>query len=344
MLVCSADAIYGGPWEFGTVANARIPSTGNVPAPDLLPKITDLWADIWDQIDLNSSDGVLLYSGILQAIPLVGGALKGVSILNHAARRLSKSFRKQPFTTVVKSLISADFIDRFVVKPTIDDMQKFADASDYVLRVLNTAQTRNSELATAFQAEQSVTVRESTSSYSFSAAGARIQGQLVNKAQVSCKLMLLAKVTYDQNAIDPVKLWAARAGLSRPLDSVWDLVPFSFVIDYFTRAGDFISHVGDAISDQEALIGKVGTVYDCWLCTSRKAEIISKPTARVLNQYHRNFKSNQPTISASAGYFSRAQVPIMNEPGFWEGGGLIKPSLSTTRLRTLAELIIQSKL
>jgi hypothetical protein len=301
----------------------------------------ELWDQFYDQLDLNCSDGVLLYSGILQAVPLVGGALKGVSLLNRAARNLSKSFRKQPFTTVVKSLISADFIDRFVISPTIDDMRKFADASDYVLRVLETARNRDAELYTALQQEAGTTSAESTDSWS-GAQGA-VQWRLAynHKSEAKAKLAVLARVTYDLHAINPIKLWAARTGLSRPLDSAWDLVPFSFVIDYFTRAGDFISHVSDSLSNQDSLKPSCCIITDAWIMQTRKATSRVKGIGR--KQSHVDLYVPYSTeAEVSSGIFTRYRVPIMSESGFWDRGGFIQPNLSTVRARTLAELYIQS--
>lgn len=313
----------------------------SVPSIDYLPKLQELWDQFYDQLDLNCSDGVLLYSGILQAVPLVGGALKGVSLLNRAARNLAKSFRRKPFTTVVKSLIQADFIDRFVISPTLDDMRKFADASDYVLRVLNTAQTRNSELYTALQQEIGTTVKSSSGSWNGAQGAVQWRIAYEHKSEARAKLAVLARVTYDQSAISPIKLWAARTGLSRPLDSVWDLIPFSFVIDYFTRAGDFISHVGDALSDQDALRPTCCVVTDAWIMNTLRATSRAKGDGRPQGHVALYVPSSLEA-EVSSGIFTRSRVPIMSESGFWDRGGFIQPNLSTVRARTLAELYIQS--
>lgn len=326
-----------------------IPGESQVPDASHLPTLQSLFDGLYDQINLNCTESVLLYSGIVQAIPMVGGALHGVSLLNRAARKLAKDFKRKPFTTVVKSLISSDFIDRFVISPTLDDMRKFADATDYVLRVMNTAQTRNNELATAFDFELGETVSESSSKFSFDGWGFRTNGMHTDVSRVKSKIRMLAKVVYRDQAIDPIKLWASRVGLTKPLESAWDLVPFSFVIDYFTRAGDFISHVSEELSSQDALQGKVANVFDCWRMDTLSAEsrwhdmqfryIGSDPEYRLIGM------PSVKDLVAKRVLFHRYRPEIMQtHSGFWEGGGFISPSLSTTRLRTLAELFIQAKL
>ena len=313
--------------------------------PTDLPPMQMLWDKFYDQINLNTSDGVLLYSGILQSIPLLGGALKGVSVLNRAARRLKKGMLNAPFTTVVKTMISYDFIERFVVKPTIDDMQKFADSFDYVLRVINTARSRNAELATAFETEATnVVSRSIQESGPYSYGFCRVRSSSVEEHVATRKLKILAKVTYDQDVISPFKLWAARAGLSRPLDSVWDLVPFSFVIDYFFRAGDFLSSVSDKFSDQDALKGRVSVLHDAWLMEKLQVTHKSKLQLSPYSSYWVDFRSSDPEIESSRGVFTRAPVDIMSESGFWDRGGFVSPSLSNTRIRTLFELALQAKL
>jgi hypothetical protein len=309
-----------------------------------LPPIKELWDGIWDQVDLNTGDSVLLYSGILQSIPLLGGALKGASILNRAARRLKKDLRRRPFTTVVKSLIQADFINRFVVKPTIDDMQKFADSFDYVLRVIQTAHERNAELSTAFEAESSRLLRRDSYDKDYWYGFCRLLGTTITENKVSAKLKVIAKVTYDTDVINPLKIWAKRVGLSKPLDSAWDLVPFSFVIDYFARAGDFLSYVGDKLADDDGLKGRVAAVYDAWLMESRVTETKFSYTARpTVADYWLDFYCDNAPIITSAGVFTRKRVPIMSASSFWDNG-VVSVNLSSTRKRTLAELFVQSKL
>lgn len=330
-------------YDYSSALNEK-PIIADPPPASKLPDSSEVWKKVYDQINLNTSDGVLLYSGIIQAIPLLGGAMNAVSVLNRAGRSLSRSMRRRPFTTVVKSLIQADFIDRFVVRPTLQDMQKFADSFDYVLRVINTAQERNRQVATAFEATTENIISQSSVSVDDYYAGARVQGTRLTKSSASRTIFMLAKVTYDADCISPFKLWAARAGLSRPLDSAWDMIPFSFVLDYFVRAGDFLSHVSDTLSDQDALVGRIGKVFDCWQTTKCETFSLLKASLTPRNSRITHFTGGSVEIKTSAGVFTREQVPVMSEPGFWDGEGLISPKLSTTRLRTLAELLIQARL
>jgi hypothetical protein len=327
--------------------------SGNCVAPAAQPDYSTCFTKIMDQIDLNSTDNVLLYSGILQAVPLVGGAFKFVSVMNRAARKLSKSFKKKPFTTVVKSLIQMDFIDRFVVSPTIDDARKFLDASNYVLRVLNTMQERNA-MPVRYEGETSdLRVSKKTGRSPFPYSNSDVRGDkylyfedVTSIGSVS-KMFLLAEVAYNTTSVSPIQLWATRCGLTRPLDSIWDLVPFSFVIDYFSRSGDFISGLGDEISSQDGLRGRVQKVYGCWGTCLAKNEIrrnfihhgnVSFSGGRVVTD---NFKPF--SVSRRSSSFDR--IPL-NPWHFLKpfDNGFLKWEMSSTRYRTLLELWIQAKL
>jgi hypothetical protein len=266
--------------------------------------------------------------------------------MNRAARRFSKEFRKRPFTTVVKAAITGDFIDRFVVGPTIDDARRFLDASNYVVRVMNTAYERNA-MPVALQGETSHTLSSSTSSGT-GYGNPWPTYDVKRMASVSTKAYLLLEAHYDTNAIDPIKLWADRCGITRPLDSVWDLVPFSFVVDYFTRAGDFISGLSDRMAGQEGLKGRIGTILGCWWLASAKAEDKYTITG---GGAQGNYAANPLTVTPgevtiASSTFSRSRV---HNPGsimssIEDKNSLFHVNLSPTRIRTIAELIIQAKL
>lgn len=328
--------------------------SGDVPKPAYEEDYSSCMGKVLDQIDLNTSDAVLLYSGVIQAIPLLGGVLKLNRILKEATKSLSKSFKKKPFTTVVKSLIQADFIDRFVVSPTIDDARKFADATNYVLRVLDTMNTRNQPLPTAFEAEETntrnVAYRDISWTVPISNSDVRgdlnVYGAYSRRVERVSKMFLLANVAYETSQVSPIKLWAARTGLTRPLDSIWDLVPFSFVIDYFSRAGDFISGLSDEMSSQDGLRGKITNVVGCWGCTSCATidtwEALSVGTPTIRDGYVTHNSFTRGKITRKSKIFTRKPInPWAYLPNTREG--FLQWDMSSTRYRTLLELFLQMK-
>lgn len=311
------------------------------------PAVSSTYAGIWDQLDLNCHDSVLLYSGILQAVPLVGGAFKFVSIMNRLARKLTRDFKRKPFTTVLKSAISMDFINRFVIRPTIDDARKFINAHNYVINVMNTMYERSGILPTAYKTQQTAQTVHSTRAYVCSPAqpsaspGIKLKGTLTERSVGTTTVFLLANVAYNTAAADPIKLWATRLGVNRPLDSFWDLVPFSFVVDYFTRAGDFISQVGNELTDQDALRGVIQKVHGCWFTQHKRRERVAEfDNYQVTNGDYVLFVPGK--ASCSRGEFHRHPCgwPDMT---FRDPSGFFHLDLTTVRARTLAELAIQAK-
>jgi hypothetical protein len=309
---------------------------------------------ITNQLDLNKGESVLLYSGVIQAIPLVGGVLKLSSILNKAARNLSKNFRKKPFTTVVKSLISLDFIDRFVVSPMLDDARKFQDAVDYALRVIQTARERSAHQF-ALSSERNVPISESVSTYATrtTSISPYTVYEVRTKSSIADKAFALLEARYDIDSVTPMKIWARRVGLTRPLDSVWDLVPFSFVLDYFFRSGDFISALSDEMSDVEGMKGTITKIHGLWGSHLARSERIVKPLSWTWDEQtgaSEDTKVFVPgrSITRTENY-SRFEVPnpyshLIPYTETINDYLTINLDLSQTRKRTIAELIIQAKL
>lgn len=353
--------VIGKPVEYstkiGTYANQPGWLVPSVPSPSYLslsghlqPTIESTYDKIWQQLDLNCNDSVMLYSGILQAVPLVGGCFKFVSIMNNLGRKLAKGLRNQPFTTVVKSAISADFINRFVLRPTLDDAAKFISAHNYVVNVMNTAYERNSQLPTSYEMTSSDMTTERTAQTRTVSEGSggfgsvTLKGVRERKAGYETKVFVLASASYNTSAIDPVKLWATRLGVNRPLDSAWDLVPFSFVVDYFTRAGDFISSIGDRLSDQDALRGRIQKVYGCWSTeTKQQTDTFTVSSATCDSSY--NYLISSPegsTYGWKKGAFVRSPFNPLSAPTE-SPSGFFRLDLSSVRVRTLGELYLQMK-
>lgn len=304
-------------------------------------------ADLINQVDLNCTDSVLLYSGILQAVPLLGGALKFNAIMRKLAKQLKKDFQRKPFTTVIKSAISLDFIDRFVVSPTIDDARKFLDATNYVIRVINTARERSSH-PTALQASRVQQIDSQTSDISFALPYTRWSGRRKTDKTITSKGFMLLDVRYDAGAIDPIKLWASRVGITKPFESAWDLVPFSFVVDYFTRAGDFISKLSEEMSRQEGLSGTISGILDCWGSVKREGRIIETCTGinGHPNYFFRVRNRQYGETSVSSGFYSRFPIASIGNliNSLESSNNLFDVKLSKTRIRTLLELWLQAKL
>lgn len=313
--------------------------------------VDELFDQFYDSLDLNCRDSAMLYSGIVQAVPLLGAATRVNSILRRLTKRLTSDLRRKPFSTVIRSAISLDFIDRFVVKPTIDDMHKLQTSMDYVLDTIRRAWERSgSVIPYSVKLDQSETKKDATQTLknvynTETVASVRVKKRLICSGQLNA----LATVYYKPEEIRPIQLWAARCGLTKPLGSIWDLIPFSFVADYFFRAGEFLEGMDNMISSQDGLKGRLGNLHSLWL-TTKTGKSVSYEALSVSPQYPRfvrDFHVSGGTCSLENTVFDRRPVSLneYSQGGFWdEKWASFAPSLSVTRKRTLVELFLQRKL
>lgn len=303
--------------------------------------------DCLDQLNLNCRNAVMAYSGVIQAIPLFGNIVKLNSILRKLARNMPRSFAKRPFTQTIRWAISADFIDRFVISPTIADAQMFHHACDYVINVLETMRTRNSA-PFALKASRTEVTKEERNQFTMEVPWTgRMSGEVTRKSTITSEAFLFVSANYDEAAVSPIQLWMSRTGFTRPLESAWDMVPFSFVMDYFARAGDFIEGLSTELSSQEGLRAKIGEIHSLWgTCTTRTLHAYKPERIYATGSWRINSRAFSPE-SLSSGTFQR--FPI-NQPGTFinllgeSSDNFIDIALSRTRVRTLAELIAQAKL
>jgi hypothetical protein len=328
----------------------------NIRVPEHDPQLTQTLADeIFNNIDLNCQESVMCYSAVLQAIPLVGSAVKLSTVLNQIGKNLLRSWRRRPFTTVIKSLISGDFINRFVVQTTLQDMRMVANSTNYVLKTLMTASQRNNEEYTVLESTKTLDdIKESTQGsiriFPTSPSGPIVQPYTFRKGTaVTQKLKWIAKLRYNLDIVSPIQLWATRVGLTKPLESFWDMVPFSFVVDYFLRTGEFLSHLSNEVSSQDGLRGLVASMGRPWIMEKRSAftEIKTESLTREWPQsgWETSYLvAPSSTARRESCVFTRDPETYIDLSGFWDRGGLWAPQLSFTRTRTMGQLWLQAKL
>lgn len=306
----------------------------------------------WSSLNLNFEDSVQLYSDVFQMIPLVGTVLKINTVLNKVGSWATKELRRKPFRTVLKAAISADFIKRFVVDTTMRDINMVLNVENDLLTRLNTLNTRNMSDVLNYKVSKSYsnildTYKSSRKVLSNRLIVGESASHLITRRYTSqVTLNVLAAVRYQEDPNLPAKLIAQRLGLTRPLESAWDLVPFSFVADYFLRTGDFIHELSKEMDSSDSAIAKVGSIRGIWLQT--------KGSCQIQDNWSTVFSSTPPWGHPSPrsgidgiGSSVYNRYPLSNlwsSGGFFDGSGMWNPKLSSTRKRTIVELFIQRKL
>lgn len=158
------------------------------------------------------------------------------------------------------------------------------------------------------------------------------------------RLQRWAKVRYGNlGSLSPLKVWQNRVGITKPLTSAWDMVPFSFVLDYFFRVGDWIEGVSNMASDAWQLRGQVidaGPVWRCdkWSWGPRVSSNGALSEQRLKDTGISNISLSMPDTSPLNDIhgFHRHPITLMKES--FRFGILSNEDLNATRQRTLVEL------
>lgn len=115
---------------------------------------------------------------------------------------------------------------------------------------------RNNESPTRF----GCTVKSRKSSmgtiYKYSLQSTDCGSSVLNSANVKWEQSCFVRMDYRQKHADMAEL--ARTGATNPLEVAWELVPFSFVVDWFAPIGKFLSAL-DAESGWEFISGSKTT-------------------------------------------------------------------------------------
>lgn len=304
-----------------------------------------------DKFDLNCKDRVLAYSYALDLIPLLGPFLKASSVLNRigkwAAKR-GRAYRRRPFTMVVTDAMRADLINRFVIQTTVAETRLILTVFERCQRAWEQAHQRNNGWTTLTAEASSGRITETgqagCKSYAGNLSWPSVKWGYNRKLGVTSKVHAVLKLEYDIAKADPVK-WVAQAlGITTPLESAWDKIPFSFVCDYFFRVGELISEVSHMDSSQDGLYGKVCDIAHVW-ATSTSFDRIStiEGTGSVQPYNTSTFGVDKVEFGAShyqSSLFYRGPIDLSSSSGFWDKGGFWNPRLSSTRKRTLLEMAL----
>lgn len=313
---------------------------------DLLRSCTD---EIQSKLDLNCQDRIMSYSAVIDLVPLVGVATRLSSTLNRAARKLMKRFGstsiRRNIYEVIRLLISGDLINRFVIQTTIQDAHAVMSVFDRCLAAWQTANRRNMT-ETVLSSSASIITREDATTtvpldYAFNWSDAGAVADVHKYSECTATVQVRGQFTYKLSEADPVR-WVAHAlGIDTPLESIWDKIPFSFVVDYFLRVGEFIERVGDMYG-QDALRASIANISGVWAMTSchSRADWSARDLWFRWRFYELSLLNTKYSVS---GYRTFRRYPIIfrDASGFWDKGGLFDVRLSSVRKRTLLELAIQ---
>lgn len=303
-----------------------------------------------DKFDLNCKDRVIGYSYALDLVPLLGPFLKASSVLNRIGRwavKRGRAYRKRPFTMVITDAMRADLINRFVIQTTIADTRHILTVYERCQRAWEQAHLRNAGWTTlSAEAEASTTIETGTASYKpayNNLSWPILEWGFSRQLGITSKVYATLRLEYDIAKADPVR-WVAQAlGITTPLESVWDKIPFSFVCDYFFRVGELIEYVSHKDSSQEGLYGKVCDIAQVWATSTSFDRYDTIKDSGKVKPGRPYFQIDDVGFGESrlqSSLFYRGPIDLSSSSGFWDKGGFWNPRLSSTRKRTLLEMAL----
>lgn len=235
-------------------------------------KATVTCADVWAHDENNvprapfgSGSFSGLYEELLRdasgAMPLsanlVVNAIEFASVktmIPQAVKSAREILRRKLGRLTLREMANEHLLYSFGVKPLITDIKG-------ILNVRQKVKNRISELQRRSGRSVRISVRGPVVEDSIPASGSCYPDEANHKIYwsgtwlVTTQTALSADVTsfFVNDAASQVKLWSSALGLSSPLSSIWELIPFSFVADWLLPIGDTFSRLEDKLGLHETV-------------------------------------------------------------------------------------------
>lgn len=315
--------------------NGFMAQVAKVPPVDL----TDLKEKFRTQLSGNLESNVLPITDLYQLFRK-GKLIKNLADQGKVFRDL---FRPKNVKDLVKKASSAHLAWKFGVVPFTRD----------VLNVLNIAQMVDAHLqklrAKTNSASDSWVVTSTQDSSKWESTEGRVglySGSIYYKDSyeryVGARLFFRARLTYNtSDAVRTSLLWDA-AGFRNIASTAWDLIPWSFLIDWFVSVSDFLSEL-ETYYFHNTPLEKVEELRDMWITTTQKLVQERKLTGVS------NMGSASYSGTALGGFkyirFSREPINTVDVNGMISGLGSLRTGTpSTSQGVTGLELLLQRSL
>lgn len=233
-------SFYTNLWAWST---SSIPTYGGPCRCDWKSILSDLMRD---------ATGAMPLSANLVVNAIEFASLK--SLIPQACEIAGKIIKKGLGKKSLKEMANGHLLYSFGVKPLITDIKG-------ILAVRQAVEKRIAELLRRNGSTHRISVRGAEvfeeRAFPWNINGSNPSWHLDGTGHwyVQTKPVLSADVTsfFVNDASSQIKLWSSALGLSTPLSTIWEIIPFSFVADWLLPIGDNFSRVEDKLGMHETV-------------------------------------------------------------------------------------------
>lgn len=259
-------------------------------------------------------------------------------------------FRRKPknLRDLIKKVSGADLARKFGLVPLVKTLFSILNAAQVVDAHLKKLSAR--ELSDQLNFSVTSTpydVVHATGDAVFRDVGSsvRAKASYIHRTRMTCKVFFRTTVDYDtSDSIHTKLLWDAY-GVSNIFGTVWDVLPYSFVVDWFYNLGEVCAQMDNYLFHTSPLV-RLGKLTDVWASIVRRTSYeLSGFTAVQTSSTSRTEGFSPPEVMAlSSGQFLRRPVASGNVGNFLQTLSVGGQPLTCAQTVTGLELLVQRAL
>lgn len=221
---------YSGYRQQGSVAIGNKDASGAWPNPPIpqLPglenRIAEVVTDMWSKVSVKQNDTIASLGEMKETVgSLISVFVKAIDIFRDLRKlKLKAALRK---TMSVKALMEEYLYLRYAIRPLMYEAQSYVDV--LCNKTILKRQTFRSYRTLDATPEQTNNVTL------FSSSAGTIIGTQYATRNVEIRGGVLCTLDIENNL--------GRWGITEPLEGAWELIPFSFIVDWFFNIGKFLA-------------------------------------------------------------------------------------------------------
>jgi len=261
---------------------------------------------------------------------------KNAGKLSHNSKRLPtrkggkypEGFDKKTLSGSIRDglvgLLKADLTNQFVVKPMVADIQKMMTLGRH-LAAQKERLTGGKPVVVRSSYKDRTEVKDD-----FLDPSVYTHGWVSNRVYERT-ITPWALIKYDSDALPDlpeVLLLADMLGFDQPLSTVWELIPFSFMVDYFIRVGDWLDQFDGQVYDVPYTILQQGysvkTVFRSEVKTTFNSGI---------------YRTKYQNLAPLTRYGTMRRTRYRRVPGELPYGSFTTPTISLPSLRQAGNIV-----